>query len=81
VAAPEPPTDPLVIAKLGEAEKETSDLQKELEKLDAEWSKRLSEMQEQTGRNGEATPPPTAIANVISLANRIRDLKKGIGAS
>ncbi len=80
LAAPEPPTDPLIMAKLKEAEQETGDLQKELEKLDAEWSKRLEEMQSQTGQNGENTPPPTAVANVISLANRIRDLKKGIGA-
>ncbi len=81
VAVPEPPVDPLIIAKLKEAEQETGDLQKELEKLDAEWSKRLEEMQDQTGQNGEAAPPPTAVANVISLANRIRDLKKGMGAS
>ena len=79
--APEPPTDPLIIAKLEDAEQQTGDLQKELEKLDAEWSKRLSEMQDQAGLNGETAPPPTAVANVISLANRIRDLKKGIGAS
>ena len=77
----EPPTDPLVIAKLKDAEQETGDLQKELEKLDAEWSKRLDEMKDQTGRDDEATVPTTAVANVISLANRIRDLKKGFGAS
>ena len=85
IAIPAPvigtPTDPLIIAKLQDAEQETGDLQKELEKLDAEWSKRLDEMKDQTGRDDEATVPTTAVANVISLANRIRDLKKGFGAS
>lgn len=76
----EPPTDPLIIAKLKEAEIETGDLQRELEKLDAEWSKRLGEMKEQDGASEARSETPTAVANVISLANRIRDLKKGLGA-
>lgn len=67
--------EPPIEARLAEAERETDDLQKELEKLDAEWSKRLETLQ-----SGDPAAP-TAVANVISLANRIRDLKKGTGPS
>lgn len=74
-----PPTDPDVIEKLGEAERETGDLQKELEKLDEEWSKRLGEFKESEPATETAPQTPKAVANVISLANRIRDLKKGLG--
>lgn len=62
--------------RLAEAERGAEDLQKELEKLDVEWSKRLQTTPEGEGGTGEQ---PTAVANVISLANRIRDLKKGMG--
>jgi hypothetical protein len=51
------------------------DLREELEKLDAEWSRRLGEL------DGPAPPPlrqSGGIANVISLANRIRALHKDI---
>lgn len=75
-----PPTDPLVIEKLGEAERETGDLQKELEELDAEWSKRLQEMAGAESAEVHADGD-TQVANVISLANRIRDVKKGMGTS
>ena len=77
--APQPPSDPLVIAKLREAEQETGDLQKELEKLDAEWSKRLDEMKDSEEASAQFPLGSTSVANVISLANRIRDLKKGLG--
>ncbi len=76
----EAPSDPLIIAKLKDAEQETNDLQKELEKLDAEWSSRLDQMtgpEEASGASNAQNQPP--VANVISLANRIRDLKKGLG--
>ena len=77
--APQPPSDPLVIAKLQEAEQETGDLQKELEKLDAEWSKRLDEMKDSEEDKAQSPSGSTSVANVISLANRIRELKKGLG--
>ena len=76
---PGPPADPLVIAKLQEAEQETGDLQKELELLDAEWSKRLDEMKDSEEAGAQSPQGSTSVANVISLANRIRDLKKGLG--
>jgi chromosome segregation ATPase len=79
-AASLPPTDPLVIEKLGEAERETGDLQKELEELDAEWSKRLHEMADAEPADEHSDGDPR-VANVISLANRIRDPKKGMGTS
>lgn len=75
---PAPPSDPLVAEKLAEAEQENADLQKELEQLDAEWSRRLEEIKPGVAPE---TEPPTAVANVISLAARIRDLKKGLGNS
>lgn len=70
---PAPVTDPLVAEKLGEAERQTEDLRRELEQLDAEWEKRLAEPP--SAADSTATP---AVANVISLANRIRELKKGL---
>jgi chromosome segregation ATPase len=70
--------DPLVLEKLSDAERQTADLQEELEKLDAEWSKRLGELND--GAPPAIANQPGAVANVISLANRIRALKKDIGS-
>lgn len=82
---PPAPSDPLVIAKLQEAERETGDLQRELERLDAEWSKRLEAEKAATrSSDGEAAPAEApedkeaTFANVISLANRIRELRNGL---
>ena len=52
---------------------DTEDIEKELERLDAEWNRRLSELDEiqDSQRTG-------SVANVISLANRIRALRKDI---
>ena len=66
--------DPLMIEKLTDAARETADLQKELEKLDAEWSKRLAEISPAPAVTHD--DKPGAVANVVSLANRIRSLKK-----
>ena len=80
VAQDRSPLDPPVIEKLAEAERETGDLRKELEELDAEWSKRLHDMAD----GGPANEPKlggTRVANVISLVNRLRDLKKGLGTN
>lgn len=74
-----PPTDPDVIEKLAEAEQVTGDLQRELEKLDEEWARQLGGLKEAEKAAEQAAPGPTAVANVISLANRIRDLRKGLG--
>lgn len=68
--------DPLMIEKLTEAARETADLQKELERLDAEWSKRLAEISPAPAVSNDDRPG--AVANVVSLANRIRSLKKDI---
>lgn len=76
----EPPADdidPELAEKLSKAERETEDIQKELEKLDAEWSKRLNEL-EGTKPARTRSAKPRAVANVISLANRIRALQKDI---
>lgn len=56
---------------------ETLDIEKELARLDAEWSKRLEELPRPAG-DGD-TVRPRAVATVISLANRIRALQKEIG--
>jgi len=80
MAGPPPiPDDPLIAEKLTEVERQTADLERELERLDSEWNDRLH------GR-ADATPPPPEPAedldeNVISLSNRIRDLKKSLGSS
>jgi hypothetical protein len=71
-------SDPVFQRKLEEAERETSDLQKELEQLDAEWNKRLEQSPPPEAGDQAGSQEPTAVANVISLANRIRDLKKGL---
>ncbi len=80
--APPPAADPVLLDRLNEAERETEDLQRQLETLDQEWSRRLNEIKD--GKPPSAAPAeaqPTAVANVISLANRIRELRKGINNS
>lgn len=66
---------PSVSEKLAEAERRTEDLEAQLRKLDAEWSA--------APKNGEAVNGPdgdTAEDNVISLSNRIRNLRKSLGS-
>lgn len=70
--------DPLLAEKLSEAARETDDIQKELAKLDAEWSKRLGEIKPQKKAH-QQRQGGGGVANVISLANRIRALQKDIG--
>lgn len=74
VTPPPMPDDPLVVEKLAEAERQTDDLTRDLEKLDAEWQERLASTTPQIAES-------EADANVISLTNRIRDLKKSLGSS
>ncbi len=68
-----PPGNPVLRDGLADASRETADIQQELERLDAEWNKRLSELDQV-----EMSERTTSVANVISLANRIRALKKDI---
>lgn len=69
IAAP-PPDDPLIAEKMAEAERQTEELTRDLEKLDAEWQQRLA---------AANIAESEADANVISMSNRIRDLKKSLG--
>ena len=82
-AAGEPVADSVLQDNLEKAARETADLQKELARLDAAWASRLSEL-EATGSvaegNSEAAQP-RGVANVISLANRIKSLQKDIARS
>lgn len=71
-AAAEPP--PGLNDKLAEAEKETAALQQELARLDAVWAGKLGDV----GTEGGSGNAP-AVANVISLAQRIRSLHKDAG--
>jgi HAMP domain-containing protein len=69
--------DPVLRESFSDAARETEDLQKELERLDAEWTRKLEELGQE--KPGETDPVrPGAVANVISLANRIRALRKDI---
>ena len=72
IHAPPPPPeeDPLVAERLAQAERETADLTRDLEKLNAEWQQRLAEAN---------IAESEADANVITLSNRIRELKKSLG--
>ena len=73
IAAPPPAEDAQLDERLAAAERHTEELTRDLEKLDAEWQERL------------ATPVPVAPSevdsSVISLSNRIRDLKKSLGSA
>ena len=60
----------LELAEMAEAERQTEDLTRDLEKLNAEWQERLA-----SANIAESE----ADANVISMSNRIRDLKKSLG--
>ena len=55
---------------MAEAERQTEELTRDLEKLDAEWQQRLA---------AANIAESEADANVISMSNRIRDLKKSLG--
>lgn len=67
--------DPLLSRKLAEAERQTSDLERDLEALDAQWQQRLDGETPPDFPSGESE----ADANVINLSNRVRDLKKTLG--
>lgn len=71
-APPPPPEEPALAERLADAERQTDDLTRDLERLDAEWQKRLNE-------TGPVIAESEADQNVISLSNRIRELKKSLG--
>jgi DNA repair exonuclease SbcCD ATPase subunit len=75
--SPEAVPDTVIMEKLEAAERRTGELRRELEQLDAEWTHRIEGSKPEA--EGHAQPGP--VANVISLANRIRDLKKGLPTS
>lgn len=63
-----PPAPEDIAGKLSEAERQTRELEADLQKLQAEWS--------ETSETGSAETAPSA-DNVILLPNRARDLKTG----
>ncbi len=71
------PSDTLLQEKLAQAARDTEDLQRELSRLDAVWNERLASIggneaaTEQEGEGG-------SVANVVSLANRIKALQKDV---
>ncbi|MEI7598335.1 MAG: hypothetical protein WCJ41_03330 [Aestuariivirga sp.] len=69
---PPPDMDPAVAERMAEAERQAEDLTRDLEKLDAEWKQRLAEAN---------IAEEEADAGVMSLTNRIRDLKKSLGSA
>ena len=73
IHAPPPPeaeVDPELAERLREAERQNEDLTRDLDRLDAEWKQRLAE---------SSIAESEADVNVISLSNRIRELKKSLG--
>ncbi len=71
--------DPVLQEKLAQATRETEDIEKELARLDAAWNSKLATGQPPDPESAPGEPSqPRAIANVISLANRIRTLQKDI---
>ena len=60
-----PPKDP-ALQHLEDATRETDDIQRELARLDAAWNEKLAE---------PSAPAGAPVANVVSLAKRIRSLK------
>ncbi len=72
------PTTTDLNQQLENAALETEDLQKELARLDAAWTSKLGEIASKDSSSpGQSTPsqPPRGVANVISLAKRIKFLQ------
>lgn len=65
------PHEPPIAERLAEAERRTEDLEQKLRKLDAEWQAETPD--------GQPAEENSADANVISLTNRFRDLRKSLG--
>ena len=72
------PTTTDLNQQLEKAARDTEDLQKELARLDAAWTSKLGGIETKDSSDpGQATPsqPPRGVANVISLAKRIKFLQ------
>lgn len=69
--------DPLLQEKLEAVSRETADLQEELARLDAAWASKLGDV---PGQSADSDRPPRAVANVISLAQRIRASQKDVAS-
>jgi predicted RNase H-like nuclease (RuvC/YqgF family) len=72
-------------AKIADAERDVDELAAELEQLDKKWQNRLNGGKQEIAEEGDGTrglerpfPSLGGVANVISLAQRIRSLKKDI---
>lgn len=74
VTAPSLPAD--LDEKFAATAQDTAELQKELARLDAAWSEQLKGAEAAGAKSGSAGEP--AIANVVSLANRVRNLNKDV---
>ena len=72
----EPEAEEIISAKLAESERQTRELEAELQKLDAEWP-----AAEHRSPAADAPPPDTQDDNVILLPNRPRDVKSGSSSS
>jgi chromosome segregation ATPase len=72
----EPPTqDSHIQERLAQAARDAEELQRELARLDAAWAARLNDLE---AKDVAAGRKPRGVANVISLANRIKALQKDI---
>ncbi len=61
---------------LAEAARATGDLERELARLDRNWSEKLTELEK--AEDGNATGETGKITNVVSLAKRLRALQKDV---
>lgn len=68
------PAENALVTKLAEAERQTRELEQELQRLESEWSTPPESPVQPTP---DAPEPPAESDNVIQLPNRTRDLKTG----
>lgn len=61
---------------LAEAQRETVDLERELARLDRNWSEKLTELEKTEDGNGKAET--RGVTNVVSLARRLKALQKDV---
>lgn len=79
ITSPEAEAEDPITARLAEAERQTRELERELQRLESTWS---SPTPEKPAESTPETPEAPAEAdNVIPLPNRSRDLKTGTSSS